>query len=157
MKKRILLLLMSFISLVAVAQQSRTHLIVWSNDGTQVAYAFNEQPKITFSETDLQIKTALVEVSYPLANMARFTYETRDTQGLRDITTDEPIGHFMGESLVFPYLEANSNVAIYTPVGQLLLSKTIVSAGEYAFPLSYLNEGVYLVHVNGLTYKIVKQ
>ena len=95
MKKRILFLLMSFISLVAVAQQSRTHLIVWSNDGTQVAYAFNEQPKITFSETDLQIKTALAEVNYPLANMARFTYETRETEGVREITTEEPNGHVM--------------------------------------------------------------
>lgn len=158
MKKKISLLLLSLLTLTAWAQQSRTHLIVWAKDGTQVAYALNEQPTITFSETDLQIRTTLIEVNYPLDKMAHFGYETKDIQaGLRDITTDEHIARFVGESLVFPYLEAGSNVSVYTPQGQLLLNKTITAAGEYAFPLSYLTTGVYLVHANGLTNKIVKR
>ena len=158
MKKKCWLLLLSVFCLSAMAQEIHTHLVVWAKDGTQVAYALTEQPVITFSETDLLIKTNLVEVNYPLAQMARFSYEKRnETTGLRDLKTDELICAFVGESLVFPYLEKNSIVTFYTPVGQVLFSRTITSAGEYAFPLSYLNAGVYMVNVNGVTCKIVKR
>ena len=62
-----------------------------------------------------------------------------------------------GESLLFPALKANSTVSVYSLNGTLVFKKTIHQNGEYAFPLSNLNAGVYMVNVNGLTYKIMKR
>ena len=158
MKKKLSIILLSFFCLTISAQDGKTHLVIISKDGSRVGYQLTHNPKITFTNTDLEIKTDLLEVNYPLANMARFEYEKENTPTtLRDISTDETICKFIGESLVFPHLDENSTVAIYTAVGQTILSKTILSAGEYAFPLSNLGVGVYMVNVNGLTYKIVRK
>ena len=157
MKKKLLMLLLSFISLSAIADETKSFLVVWAKDGTQVAYALAEKPKIMFTETDLIIKANEVEVNYPLNNMARFTYEADDFTAIRNLRTDEVSFNLDGESLIFPALHANSTVSLHSLNGALIFSKTVHTAGEYSFPLSNLNAGVYVVTVNGLTYKIVKR
>ena len=157
MKTNILILLMSLISLSAIADEPKTLLVVWAKDGTQVAYALAEKPKVTFTETDLVITANGVEVNYTLENMARFTYEDNTATVITNLQTDESPFKLTGESLLFPALKANSTVSVYSLNGTLVFKKTIRQNGEYAFPLSNLNAGVYMVNVNGLTYKIMKR
>ena len=157
MKSRLLALLLSFTCLSAMADESKTQLVVWVKDGTKVAYALAEKPKVTFTETDLVITTYGVEVNYPLENMARFTYETNDESAIVNLQTEESPFKINGESLLFPALKANSTVSVYSLNGTQVFRKTIRQNGEYAFPLSNLNAGVYMVNVNGLTYKIIKR
>ena len=90
-------------------------------------------------------------------NMARFTYEDNTVTAITNLQTDEPSFRLNGESLLFPALKANSTVSVYSLNGTLIFKKTVRQNGEYAFPLSNLNAGVYMVNVNGLTYKIVKR
>lgn len=157
MKSRLLALLLSFTCLSAMADEPKTQLVVWVKDGTKVAYALAEKPKVTFTETDLVITTYGVEVNYPLENMARFTYETNDESAIVNLQTEESPFKINGESLLFPALKANSTVSVYSLNGTQVFRKTIRQNGEYAFPLSNLNAGVYMVNVNGLTYKIIKR
>ena len=99
-----------------------------------------------------------VEVNYSLENMARFTYEEDNTTtAITNMQTDESSFKLNGESLLFPALKTNSTVSVYSLNGVLVFKKTIKQDGEYAFSLSNLNAGVYMVNVNGLTYKIVKR
>lgn len=132
-------------------------LVVWAKDGSKVAFALSKRPKVTFSGTDLMITGKDFEAVYPLDNMARFTYEMVDITVIKDIKTDNFVFKFAGESLIFPALKANNTVSIYTLSGTLVFNKTVQNAGEYSFPLSSLNAGVYIVNVNGLTYKIAKR
>lgn len=157
MKTRLLLVLLSFFCLSAMADEPKTQLVVWAKDGTKVAYALAEKPKVTFTETDLVITSQGVEVSYTLENMARFTYESNDGFAIINLQTDESPFKLTDESLLFPALKANSNVSVYALNGALVFKKTVRQDGEYAFPLSNLNAGVYMVNVNGLTYIIVKR
>lgn len=157
MKKIFLLLALIFVSFKMMAQENKTQLIVWAKDGTKVAYLLSEKPKISFTETDLVITANDLEVNYALENMARFTYESNGNTAIRNLESDKALFKFEGESLLFPALKANSSIAIYALNGTLVLKKTIRQNGEYAFPLSNLNAGVYLVSVNGLIYKIVKR
>ena len=156
MKAKLLALLLSFTCLSAMADEPKNQLVVWAKDGTKVAYALAEKPKVTFTETDLVIKAKGVEVNYSLENMARFTYESNENTAIRNLKTDEVSFRLDGESLVFPSLSANSKVSLYSLNGAPVFNKTIRTAGEYSFPLSGLNAGVYVVTVNNLTYKIVK-
>ena len=98
-----------------------------------------------------------VDVNYPLDNMSRFTYEANDNTAIRDLKTNEVSFKLDGESLIFLDLNPNSTVSLNAINGNVIFHKTIQTAGEYSFPLSNLNAGVYLVTVNGLTYKIVKK
>ena len=141
-----------------MAQEPRAQLIVWAKDGTKVAYALVEKPKVTFTETDLVITINNIEVDYSIGKMARFTYEeNKTTTAITNMQTDESSFKLNGESLLFPNLKANSTVSVYSLNGLLVFKKTVRQNGEYAFPLSNLNTGVYMVNVNGLTYKIVKR
>jgi hypothetical protein len=157
MKSKLLVLLLSFFCLSAMADEPKTQLVVWAKDGTKVAYALAENPKVTFTETDLVITTKGVEVNYALVNMARFTYENEIVTAVTNLQTGALSLKLDGESLLFPALSANSTVSLYSLNGTLIFSKTVRKAGEYTFPLSGLNTGVYVVTVNGLTYKIVKR
>ena len=157
MKSKLLVLLLSFFCLSAMADEPKTQLVVWAKDGTKVAYALAENPKVTFTETDLVITTKGVEVNYALENMARFTYENEIVTAVTNLQTGALSLKLDGESLLFPALSANSTVSLYSLNGTLIFSKTVRKAGEYSFPLSGLNTGVYVVTVNGLTYKIVKR
>lgn len=152
-----LFLFFSFFAFSIMANEVRTHLVVWAKDGTRVAYALFEKPRVTFSETELLITSEKVEVKYALDKMAYFTYEYIPSVGITNLLTDESLFTIDGESLLFPALQANSSVYIYTVNGALVFKKIIQEEGEYSFPLSDLSTGVYLVSVNGLTYKIVKK
>ena len=136
---------------------SEISLVVWAKDGSKVAFALSKKPKITFTETDLQITGQNIDVTYALDDMARFTYEKVDVSAMKDIQTEKEVFRLTGESLLFPALKANSTVSVYSLNGTLIFSKTVQAAGEYSFPISNLNTGVYTVTVNGLTYKIVKR
>lgn len=157
MKQKLLLVLLSCFSLSAMADEPKVKLVVWAKDGTKVAYALAEKPKITFTETDLVITDNGVEVNYTLESMARFTYEDNTSMAITNLQTDESTFKLDGESLLFPALKANSTVSVYSLNGTLVFKKTVRQNGEYAFPLSNLESGVYMVNVNGLTYKIVKR
>lgn len=157
MKTKLLMLFLSFTGFSAMADEPKTQLVVWAKDGSHVAYALVEEPKVTFTETDLVITTNSVEVSYSLANMVRFTYETNENAAVKNIKTDEVFFKLDGESLLFPALSAKSTVQLCALNGTLVFKKTVQTAGEYSFPLAYLPAGVYMVTVNGITYKIVKK
>ena len=147
MKKLIL-----FLSLLCfgLSLQAETNLVVWKKDGSKVAFALSEEPKVTFSENSLMINSTTVSVSYDLEDMAKFTYEDSESQGIKNIENDkESTFKFDGEMLLFPSLK---NLG-----GVLVFARTIEAAGDYSFPISHLDKGVYVVSVDGLTYKIVKK
>ena len=157
MKSKLLLSLLLGFSFFAKAENNPTNLVVWAKDGTKVAYALAEKPKVTFTVTDLVITANGVEVNYTLENMARFTYEDNSLTAITNLQTDESTFKLDGEFLLFPALKANSTVFVYSLNGTLVFKKTVRQNGEYAFPLSSLNSGIYMVNMNGLTYKIVKK
>lgn len=157
MKTKLFLALLSGFSILAKAESIPTNLIVWAKDGTKVAYAFAKKPKVTFTETNLVITIDDIEVNYSLENMIRFTYEYTKETAVRDLQDNEVSFKLDGNSLLFPDLDANSTIALYALNGTLIFKKTIPASGKYSFPLTNLNTGVYVVEVNGLTYKIIKK
>lgn len=155
--RKIISLLLSCFCLSVSADEPKTQLVVWAKDGTKVAYALAEKPKVTFTATDLVVASNGLEVNYTLAEMARFTYESDAPTAITNLNNGKTSMSLDGESLLFPALTEGSTVAIYDMGGKTILSKSITATGEYSFPLSSLNAGVYMVSVNGLTYKIVKK
>ena len=136
--------------------EEKTTLVVWTKDSTKVAYALDEEPKISFTTTDLVITVQDAEVSFPLENMLRFTYADDTDTNILDLYTGEPTFFLNGDYLLFPSLGKGTVVSLHALDGSLISSKTISNGGDYTFPLSGLSSGVYMVNVNGVTYKIVR-
>jgi len=151
----LLLGLMSTASIYA----ADNYLVLWEKEGAMVGtYDLTYNPKVTFTETEVIVSNDLADVFYySLPEMWKFTYQVDDGSGINNILADGNTMSFRGDAIVFPALEAGSNIRVYAVNGILVLDKTIANAGEYAFPLSSLSQGVYMVIVNGKTYKIVKK
>lgn len=156
--RKLLLLFAAFFSLSVMADEAPTDLVVWAKDGTKVSYKLQDSPKITFMDDSLVISTNSVEVNYELSQMARITYEKTDLTGIVNVNGEKvnPF-NFTGESLLFPASNADVIVKIYTADGKLVLGRNVRKGDSLAVSLGSLNRGVYLVNVNGVTYKIMKR
>ena len=156
MKRKLTILLSLLLTFSANATEPVKNLAVWTKDGTKVLYSLLENPKITFTATDVIITTNSVDITYALENMLRFTYETHEPSIINDVILENTSFTYDGESLFFSSLPSNSVISIHTLNGLLIYKKTICH-DCYLLPLSNLSAGVYLVSVNGLTYKIAKK
>lgn len=156
MKRKALLLLWPLLGISAMAEDRISQLAIWSKDGTKVAYALEEKPRLMFTESHLWVDAKKTKIAYRLDSLSHFTYESIGTTGLTSLNAGETID-FKNGILLFPALSANSTVSIYALNGTPVFKKTVSTAGEYAFSLSSLGVGVYLVKVNGTTYKIMKK
>lgn len=157
MKRILLLSVLLSCSHLIKADTVKTKFVIWAKDGSKVAYALVEKPKVTFTETDMIVTANGIVVTYALENMARFTYEKATPTDMFNLETSEFPFKLEDESLLFPNLHENSTVTVHLLNGTLVFTKNVPKTGEYVFPLSNLNAGVYLVSVNGITYKIVKR
>ena len=117
----------------ASAESGKWVLQLWDHTGQICGtYDLTIQPNVTFTEDQVVVTTDVADVFYySLPNMWKFTYQWTPGSGLNNIAADNTMMKYDGSS--------------------------IGTAGEYAFPLNSLSQGVYMVNVNGKTYKIVKK
>lgn len=156
--QRIMMILFSvFFFTIGIKAADNITLVVLTKGGTSVGYALDKKLVLTFTDSEMKITGDGIEVTYYLSDFDRYIYSSDYESGIKDIRTDEILPQFNGERMFFPFLKANSSVGIYTLGGIQVFKKMVLEDGEYLFPLSALNNGTYLVHVNGLTYKIVKK
>lgn len=153
--RKLLLLFAAFFSLSVMAEDVPTDLVVWAKDGTKVSYKLQDSPKITFTDESLVISTNSIDVNYELSQMARITYEKTDLTGIVNVNGEKvnPF-NFTGESLLFPASKADVTVKIYSTDGKLVVGRNVRKGDTLAVSLNSLNNGIYLVSVEGITYKI---
>lgn len=156
MKIKLFLLLMLILTeIVNVYSEEKTQLTIHSKDGTKVSYILCQQPKVSFSTKEIIVKSNDVDIIYEREEMAKFTYEKVDVQtGIINLSTGEKAFEILDNAIMFPQLKSNSIINIYSVSGNLIFHKEIPEGGEYMFPLTSIADGVYLVNINSLTYKI---
>lgn len=134
-------------------------LVLWGQNGRRMAtYALKDKPKIKFLDSELIISSSSIDVEYHSINeISKFTYEDNSESGIFNILTNETMFKYNGEYLQFPFLKANTMVNVYSINGACIFNKTIHYSGTYAFPLSHLQTGVYLIKVDGVTFKVSKK
>ena len=89
MKQRILIFL-SLLCLVAIPSTAKQMmcLVIQAKDGTKVAYALAEKPRLQFNDTELLVTTATLQVSYKRSDILRLTHEIQEVNSIFDISTD---------------------------------------------------------------------
>ena len=132
-------------------------LVVWAKDGSKPSFALSGNPKVTFTASHLVITAKDIEVEYALSNLQRLTYEKNDVTGVTDLSNGKTAFRLQHNTLYFPFLAAQSKIALYQTNGKLVLSRTISKEGAYTISLGELNAGTYLVRIDGFTYKISKR
>lgn len=134
------------------------YLNVWTKDGKCIEFALDETPRIKLTDVDLLISTNDLELSYPLNIIDRFTFKLPQFgDGIYNIESNRQVFTISEQSMVFPDLEKNSTIVISSLNGILLFNKNITQPGRYVLPISSFKAGIYLVNVNGITYKFSRK
>ena len=133
-----------------------TSLILLLNDGTTQTYELAEQPVITVVGAELKIVANHADVSIPLSDVMRYTFQKRTT-GIDEVDTNQEVIDYKDGVLTLSGLEAGTPISLYTIDGRLLQAHTVADDGTYRQSLASLRQGVYVVKVNHKSYKIMKR
>ena len=133
-----------------------TSLILLLKDGTTQTYELAEQPVITVVGTELKIVANHADVSIPLSDVVRYTFQKRTT-GIDEVDTNQEVIDYKDGVLTLSGLEAGTPISLYTIDGRLLQAHTVADYGTYRQSLASLRQGVYVVKVNHKSYKIMKR
>lgn len=134
-------------------------VLLWGTNGEVLAlYTSSMKPKVTFTESSLTVSSNNIEIEYfELYNFSKITYDDDTNVGISNIKLDSSKFKMDGDVLTFPELKRNSTVSIYTLNGTCLRRESHAEGGPCKLDISGIGSGVYLVKVNGLTFKIYKK
>ena len=141
---------------IPVDEGTVTSLILLLKDGTTQTYELAEQPVITVVGTELKIVANHADVSIPLSDVVRYTFQKRTT-GIDEVDTNQEVIDYKDGVLTLSGLEAGTPISLYTIDGRLLQAHTVADDGTYRQSLASLRQGVYVVKVNHKSYKIMKR
>jgi hypothetical protein len=152
MKRKILFLALLLLgAAMAVQAQEFTTLVVLMKDGSTTKVQLSEEPKATFSGSNLNIATTSTTLQFDRTKVQRFSYVNEG--GVKGVKADAKSTFTKkGDLLIFQGLKSGSKVSIYGIDGRLM--KEASASGSYEMSLSELSAGVYIVNVNGTATKI---
>ena len=132
---RPLLLLIAVVCWTQNVQAQGKSLFITFNDGSKVEFSMADNPAVTMANDLLSVVAGTSQLDYELWRVKQFTFGTstgiREVNGLR-VKTDR--------------------IAVYTLNGKAV--KIPVAQGE--FNLSGLASGIYIININGNTFKYMK-
>ena len=129
-----MLLLAVFSSTGARAEDKAKGIVVWLNDGNKTEVLFSDMPEFTYSDGNVTLKSTTTELSWPIANLQRFTFEDVIVTGIKDIK---------GLDILADDCDA------YDPSGRLV-KRNVKS-------LSELPAGTYIVKTGSVTVKVIRK
>lgn len=121
-------------------------LVLQSNDGTRVSYLLRHQPTMNFEGNSLIVTSQGTSVVYAIEDTKKMVYETveiEETEGIESVPFHE-------------LMQANGRIRVYT-VNGLEIGEGKLENGDWRLVIDDLPAGAYIVKINEITYKIIKQ
>ena len=135
----------------------RKYLVVETKDHVKTTYMLSDKPQVTFEGNNLHIVSEKADATYNLLDVLNFTYETQSVTGVSELREEPATIDYNNGELVVSGLKANDAVSIYAMDGKLVQQQTASRGGTFRLSLSSLPQGVYIVKVGNITYKIMKR
>ena len=137
---------------------SPSALTVHVKDGSKVTFLLSERPAVTFSDGYLLITSDDADASYPLSDVVKFTFGDVDEEntGIDSLPVDETTFGYDGGAIVVTGLKPGSTAKVYT-IGGMMVHSESISDGSWTYPLSSLSSGIYIININGKSFKISKK
>lgn len=154
MKKILLFPILLLAAIVARADEQK--LQIWLSTGKVMTIKLSENPSTRYVDGNLVIQSSNANISFPLEQVKKYTYSANPAA----ISSPEVLGcefSLDGETLTFTGLKRGTEITVYSLSGQLLRQQTTGSEAVTVVSVSSFPTGVYLVKINGVTYKITKR
>ena len=152
--KRLLLCIIGVVSMAMTASAQQDCLTVWHKDGSKVLFKLSEKPKVTYGDSLVIIQTGTT-VEYAFQTIQKMTFESEEMVGIKEVKSG-PEHPFLsdGETVSFLSADKDLRVTIVQLNGIVVKDITVRRGQQSSLSLRSLPPGVYLLNVNGVTYKI---
>ena len=130
-------------------------LVITAKDGTQSRYVLRTKPRVTVEKPYLIVEADGAMISFDLDELQDMRYELAPTPTDIDNVVGDTPDASPRESILFGNLPADCQLSVYNLDGKLLFSRQ-TGEGSLTLPLDRLDSGIYIVKLNGNTYKIQK-
>lgn len=147
------LLLLSSAPLLA---EDKNALIILLKDGTSTTVLLDELPVATLSEGRLKVSSPGLSLELPRTKVARFVYAYVDPTELNAHKMGIPGSSLVDGVLSLSGLQPGAVVCLYFDNGRLLDEVAAPADGRVNISLSAYPSGVYMLQIDGLTYKFTK-
>ena len=124
-RKLLTLFLLSAFAIAAWAQDHSQRLVVWQKSGEKVYFDLAEEPKTTFNNGLLVIKTNTMETCYQLSNILRYTYEGYAT-GVSEVKKRSLTVAQSNDGMTLSNVPAGTVLRLFDAAGRLLDSQTSI-------------------------------
>lgn len=150
-------MLFVFMTGIVMTARQREQLIILGKDGTKIAYALTDKPKITFTDSDLVVSVNGLTSNYLLINLLGITYSESDVTNISNAKDDFPLFYMNGNKLMFHKIKRDMALFLYKIDGSLVLKKRISKDSDTTISLSSIESGIYVLQINGTAFKIIKK
>ena len=149
--KHILISLIIVSSRLSVSAQTQV-LVLHHADKTTTEVELYTQPKITFEGNQMVIASSVLNLSFQVGDVVRFSYRDKST------AVKQPDADYTQQNgmMIFNGIKDVSKIAVYKSDGTGVPVHFCSYDGHLAFSLSSLPTGIYILSINGKTAKIVR-
>lgn len=155
LKNKFLAFLLLSAAAVSATAETQPALVVEMRSGENVAFCFEECPKIRFVDDSLVVNTNLYQFSYAASAVQRYVFGTADPSAINAPTAGGDI--INGDQLTLNLGKAGATASVYAADGRVALSATAGNDGTVNLSLASLPTGVYLVKSDSFSTKILKR
>ena len=134
------------------------YLAIQQKDGQEFSFGFEDKPVITYTDTDLVLKTANTDVQYPLASLSKFTFTDLATSA--DAVRDDiqnPTFDMDDYEISITGSKAGINVSVISSDGKTIGTYKTGQDGGVKISIADLPQGLYIINSGKLTFKVLKK
>ncbi len=130
------------------------NLVVWHKDGSKVQFALEDTPKITY-EGEKVVVSSSSTVEYDFQAIKKMTYMQEEPNRIGDLAIN-PERPFTSQGGVITFVPADKDLHVrVATLSGIVVRDFIVPKNEpSSISLTSTPAKVYLISVNGVTYKI---
>ena len=155
LKKIFMVMLLSALPIMETMADGVRFLIVNAKDWTKTTFGLAEEPKISFSNGELNIVSSSQSFSISLADIQNYSFAEEST-GIAEVIKDGSVKLENG-FVVFNILAAGSKVVAFMQDGKLVKESKADSNGTAIFDLSGLPKGILILQSNKTNVKILNR
>lgn len=147
----VLTVVLSSLSVSSYAKGYKS-VVVSMTDGTTTTVALEADMTMRLTETSVEfVSSGQTTVTLDKLTVASLSFS--EMSGIADAVSDAGGFSFSGDVLRITGLANGSAVAVFDVAGRCV-SREVAADGNYELRLGSLPAGVYIVNVNGVSYKI---
>lgn len=164
--RKFLFAFMALLLTTSGALRSQNVMVVHLKTGMVAELAFKYNPVVTFTESDVVLTTVIdgrtMQVKYPIANLTKFTFVTKDIPDIPPTAVEEVEERnvqFLIENYIVSITGASPDlpVRVFSADGRLINTYKTDQEGFVSFSIAELPASTYIINSEDITFKILKK